>query len=396
MKRTLGLVLIVGCARASADEPWAAVAREDLVLEIDVTGSLRATRSVSLGTPAISDMRDFKIVKLAPEGTEVKKGQVALAFDTSELDRGLTEREGDVDEAAQEIVKRKIDLDLSQREGEMRLAEAEATLRKAKLKADLPAQYTAAVEMKLARIDLEMAETEHESAKRRLGYQVKLAEAEIHYLRDRQARYQSRLDRLSDAINQMKVPSPVDGLVVYPQGWRGEKKKVGDSCWQGEGCLEVVDVSQMTAKGEVDETESARLRVGQPVSFRLESMPEIQWRATVARVHPTIYRQSPRTPLKVAGVDLQVETTDRTRMRPGMMFRGRIETDRVKAALLVPIEAVFLRPEGPVVFRRTKVGFERVAVRLGRRNARMLEVLGGLEERDLVSRRDLEQGEERR
>jgi multidrug efflux pump subunit AcrA (membrane-fusion protein) len=95
--------------------------------------------------------------------------------------------------------------------------------------------------------------------------------------------------------------------------------------------------------------------------------------------------------LKVIGVDLALEHTDRVRMRPGMQLRGRIETDRIGHALLIPLDAVFTRPEGPIAFRRTSVGHERVKLQLGRRNLRYAEVLAGLAERDRVSRRDLDE-----
>jgi HlyD family secretion protein len=387
------LLLLAGCGEAAADgndETWLPVTRDDLVLEVDVTGTLRATRASPIGPPGIPDMWDFKIVKLAVEGTEVKRGQPVLTFDASELQRQLAERTSERDQAAQEIVKKRIDQDLARREGELKVTEAEATFRKAQLKADLPEKYTAAIEVKLAKLDLEAARAELDGAKRRLSYQLKLGEAELAYLRDRHARATDRVKRLEQGIDLMTVTSPVNGLVVHKTNWRGDKKKIGETCWAGDACVEVVDISQMLGNGEVEETESAKVKVGQPVRFRLEALPEIEWRATVGALRPTVYRQSPRTPLKVIGVDLTLARNDR-RMRPGMQFRGRIETERSKQALLVPLEAVFTRPEGPIAFRRTSVGHEVVRLQLGKRNLRFAEVLGGLSPGDRVSRRDLEQ-----
>jgi multidrug efflux pump subunit AcrA (membrane-fusion protein) len=391
VRRLLPLLLLASCAESVAsEEVWLAVGRDDLVLEADVSGTLRATRSREIGPPAVGDNWDFKIVKLASEGSEVKAGQAVVSFDLSEVERQLAERTAERDAAAQEIAKKKIDLSLARREGDMRVAEAEATLRKAQLKADLPPQYTAAVEVKLAQIDLEAAEAELAAAKRRLAYQMKLGDAELAFLRDRHSRAEVRVQRLEATSKQMTVRSPVAGLVVHYTSWRGEKKKVGDSCYDADECVEVVDVSEMMGKAEVDETESARMRVGQKARLRLDALPEIEWAATVARIRPTVYRQSPRTPLKVIGMDLALERTDRSRMRPGMQFRGRIETGRVPKVLLLPLEAVFIRPDGPVAFKRTSVNHELVRLQLGRRNSRVVEVLGGLEEGDRVSRRDLE------
>jgi HlyD family secretion protein len=385
------LLLIAGCGEVTAtEETWLSVVRDDLVLEVDVTGTLKATRASPIGPPGIPDMWDFKIVTLATEGTEVKRDQQVLTFDASELQRQLAERTSERDQAAQEIVKKRIDQDLARREGELKVTEAEAVFRKAQLKADLPAQYTAAIEVKLAQLDLDAARAELEAAKRRLSYQLKLGEAELAYLRDRHARATDRVQRLERGIKLMTVTSPVNGLVVHKSNWRGDKKKIGETCWAGDACVEVVDISQMFGNGEVEETESARVKVDQPVRFRLEALPEIEWRASVGALRPTVYRQSPRTPLKVIGVDLKLEKTDR-RMRPGMQLRGRIETGRVPHALLVPLDAVFTRPDGPVAFKRTSVGFEVVRLQLGKRNLRFAEVLSGLSFGDRVSRRDLEQ-----
>jgi multidrug efflux pump subunit AcrA (membrane-fusion protein) len=339
----------------------------------------------------VSETWDFKIVRMGLEGAEVKKGDPVLVFDTSEIERQLAERVSERDAADEEIVKKKIDLDLVRREGEMRVSEAQATLRKAELKADLPAQYTAAIEMKLAKIDLDSARAELQGAQKRLEYQLKLGEAELAFLRERHARADARVQRLQAGVREMTVRSPVPGLISYRASWRGDKKKVGDSCWTGEGCLEVVDLSDIMGKGEVDETESARVREGQPVTFRLEALPEMEWHATVESLRPNVYRQSPRNPLKVIGLDLKLARTDRVRMRPGMLFRGRIETGRVHKAVLAPLEAVFVRDDGPIAFRRTAVGgHQKVRLQLGRRNARWVEVQSGLAEGDQIARRDLE------
>src|SRR5213078_4319667 len=110
-------LLLAGCGEAlpAAPEPdgsgWIAIARDDLVLEVDVTGTLRATRSIPIGPPSVAEMWDFKIVRMANEGAEVKEQDPVLSFDVSDLERQLAERTSERDAAAQEMVKKRIDLD---------------------------------------------------------------------------------------------------------------------------------------------------------------------------------------------------------------------------------------------------------------------------------------------
>jgi HlyD family secretion protein len=395
-------LLLGGCTRAQAQGPakttptraasgTVSVTRGDLVLEVDVGGSLAAIRSAFLGPPSSLQENDFKISRMASEGTEVKKGAKVLYFDVGEFERELMERTADRDSAAREIERKRHEIELQRKESELRVTEAEALARKAELKADLPEKYTAAVEMKLARIDLDAAQAELRMARQRYQHVLRLGQAELAYLRDRHARFAGRVARLQAAIDKMTVVAPLDGVVIYKTNWRGEKKKVGDRCEVGEPCLTVTDTREMEALGEVDEVDSARVAVGQRVRLRLEALPEIEWSGTVVSVRPNVYRQSPRNPLKVMGVKIKLERTDASRMRPGMQFRGRLETARIAGALLVPVTAVFARPEGPVVFRKTATGSHKVPVVVGARSRTQVVIVKGLQAGDQLLARDPEQ-----
>jgi HlyD family secretion protein len=146
----------------------------------------------------------------------------------------------------------------------------------------------------------------------------------------------------------------------------------------------------MLASGEVDEVESANVTLGQKVRLHLEALPELEWTGTVQTLRPNVYRQSPRNPLKVIGVEIKLDRTDTSRMRPGMMFRGRLETGRLAGRVLAPLAAVFPRAEGPVVFRKSGTGWKRVQVELGRRSRTEVEVTRGLQPGDRLARRDPE------
>jgi HlyD family secretion protein len=385
------LVLVAGCGADGvlADDLWVPVIKGDLALDVDVVGSLRATRSAPVGPPSGLDEDDFTIARMAPEGSFVEAGTKVLFFDDGELGTELLGRIAERDSAAKEIERKLRELELSQREGELRLTEAEALARKAALKADLPAKYTAAIEVKLAQIDLQAAEAELKMARQRTEHSLRLGRAELAYLRDRHARFAARAARLQELIDRLSVAAPIDGVVIYRSNWRGEKKKVGDECEVGEPCVEITDTKEMEAIGEVDEMESSRVAVGQTVRLRLEALPEQEWLGKVESLRPNVYRQSPRNPLKVVGLSIKLAQTDRSRMRPGMQFRGRLETERLRGVLLVPVEAVFARPDGPVAFRRTTGGWEPVRVTVGRRSRTQVEIRSGLAPGDRIARRDL-------
>ena len=117
------------------------------------------------------------------------------------------------------------------------------------------------------------------------------------------------------------------------------------------------------------------------------------WPSKIAR---TVRQRSWRTPLKGYRVEIELEKTDPTFMRPAMRFRGEVETARIPGVVLVPREAVFLRDSGPVVWARRALGWTETKVTLGRSNRKQIEVLAGVAEGDVVSPVDLALPKEKR
>jgi hypothetical protein len=187
----------------------------------------------------------------------------------------------------------------------------------------------------------------------------------------------------------MNIRAPQDGIVVYRTNWRDEKKKVGDSVWFGETVLSLPDLSEMKGDGFVDEADGGPVAEGQAVTLRLEARSDFDLRGKVARIGRTVMQRSWRTPLKGYRVEIALEKTDPTFMRPAMRFRGEVETGRIPGVLLVPRDAVFLRDGGPVVWARRGLAWREVKVTLGRSNRTQVEVVSGLAEDDRISPVDL-------
>jgi HlyD family secretion protein len=375
---------------------WTEVERDDLVLSVEVDGTLRAVESSKFGPPQIKYFWEYKIAHLAPEGEEVTKGTPLVAFDTSELEQLLETQQAESDQARKQIERTEKNLDVVKRQDRLRLEEARARLRKAQLKVERPGELSSAQELQIARLDLGLAGNEVAYLEQRLETSERSAEAQLAVLKNQRDEADQRVAEINDAIGQMRIAAPRDGTVIYVTGWRGEKKKVGDTCRANESVLELPDLNKMMAEGQVDEADAGKLAEGQRVTFRLDAHPDQEFSGNVASIWKTVRRKTWRNPLKVAKLEIELDETDTRRMRPGMRFRGKLETERISDALLVPVDAVFLGPEGPLVYRSSLLGHEAVEVKLGRRNEDHVEVLEGLAEGDSVSLVDLAERERRK
>jgi HlyD family secretion protein/macrolide-specific efflux system membrane fusion protein len=159
--------------------------------------------------------------------------------------------------------------------------------------------------------------------------------------------------------------------------------------WFGETVLALPDLTDMRADGLVDEADGGPVAAGQKVTIRLEARPDLDVHGRVRTIGRTVRQKSWRNPVKVYKVDIALDRTDSSVMRPNMRFRGEIETGRAPGLLLAPRDAVFLREAGPVVWARRGLGWTEVPVRLGRSNRRQVEILSGVAEGDRLSATDL-------
>ena len=364
---------------------WIAAHRGDLVTGFEVAGTLVSVESESIGPPALPDVWNFKLSMLAPEGADVKRGQPVAGFDTSELQRRLDQKTAEADEATKQIEKERADLSLGVKNERLRLAEAEARLRKSEMKLQAPPDVSAVVERKGIEIEHATAKREAQAIRARIGALERAATARIALLESRRTEAAGVVSRTRDAIRQMTCLAPRDGTVVYATNWRGEKKKVGDNVWKAERVVEIPDLARMKAEGEVDEVDAGRVSVGQRVVLRLDAHPDDEMRGTIVSAGRTVQRKrGTQDPLKVLRVEIRLDRTDPAKMRPGMRYQGTVELARARNAVLIPRDAVFVGPESAFAWRRGLLSSERVPLRLGRENEELVEVLEGIRPGDLV------------
>ena len=365
-------------------DTWAPVERRDLVIGVEVEGELQAVSSANLGPPQVSSIWDFKISFMAPEGSEVAEGDRVLSFDTTRLQQQFQEKIAERDSAAKKLEKRQADLEIERRDQLLSLAEAEGKLRRAELKLEVPDQVASRRELRQAKIDAELARLEIAHKRSGLEHLSAQGEADLASLAAQRDRAAERVTEIEQHIREMTVQAPRAGTVIYESDWRGNKKKIGDSCWRAETVLTIPDLALMRGKGLVAEADAGRLTTGQQVTLYLDAYPDRQYRATVQRIQRTVQPKSPTNPQKVVRLELELEDTDTERMRPGMRFRGEIETERVAGTLVVPQEAIVSRPEGAAVVVRSLFGEREVFPSFGKRSADFFAVESGLKEGDQV------------
>ena len=155
----------------------------------------------------------------------------------------------------------------------------------------------------------------------------------------------------------------------------------GDIAERYQHVLTVLDPSSLVAELNVSELLMPHIRVGTPVSVRVDALGDRDFAGEVIRVHPGL------DPLTRQGrVEIALDPTPGG-ARPGQFARVSFELETL-ARLIIPFSGLRRDDQGEYVFRLdTNNVATRVAVRGGQRLADRIEILDGLSAGDRIVRR---------
>jgi len=175
------------------------------------------------------------------------------------------------------------------------------------------------------------------------------------------------------ALRDASVRAPFAGLIARREVSRGEFVNVGQSLF------ELVALDPVEVEFHLAERDSARAVLGQEVRVTVAPFPGEVFPGVVPVVSPTI---DPRT--RTLRVKARIDNPD-GRLRPGLFARADLGIAVRENVLLVPEEAILLRSDGSVVFRRVEGDrVERVVVETGEHRDARVEITHGLAPGDQV------------
>ena len=186
----------------------------------------------------------------------------------------------------------------------------------------------------------------------------------------------------SGTINTTIVTSPISGLVLNVPVKEGSSVSATSMFSDGTTVCTVADMSDVLFKGNIDETEVARLRVGMPTTLVLGAMQDIKVPATLEYISPEGVEQNGVTKFEVwAAVNIP-EGID---VRSGYSVNARIVTEEHKGALSIDEASVVFDADSAYVYRLTSSPedlssqeWERIPVKVGMSNGIYVEILQGV------------------
>ncbi|MCU0292255.1 MAG: efflux RND transporter periplasmic adaptor subunit, partial [Thermoanaerobaculaceae bacterium] len=158
----------------------------------------------------------------------------------------------------------------------------------------------------------------------------------------------------ANAGQLVNITSPMDGVVIRRPVELGEAVTGSGSFNAGTVIATIADLSTMLVKAGVNEVDIGKVRLGEIVTVTLDAYPKVRFPGKVARIAPAARLQDQ---VKVFDVEIALDSQGKE-LRTGMTANISVKGDRVEGVLAVPVEAVFRRDEGDVVYVKKAVTAE--------------------------------------
>jgi HlyD family secretion protein len=331
---------------------------------VTASGQIVAQRYADIGSSVMGRLVELRV----REGDEVKAGQIVARIDAvqaaasaSAANARAKGAEADLRATADMLQSAQADLDAARaraQEAQLKLQRTrdlrkDGLVPQAELDSATAGADTAAAQVKSAEASLRRLQQGREAAERRVA--------------------ETRADaaRVADVLAKTDIVAPISGVVTRLPVQEGEMVVMGIQGQLGTTLMTISDLSAIDAEVKVAEADVLRIQLDQTATVTLEAIPGVSFTGRVVEIGASA--------LPIAGtgaaarefrVKVRLDTPDK-RLRPGLTCDAEVLTAERRNVLVVPLQAVVVRPD--------KEGRERTGVFVSDgRAARFQEVTTGL------------------
>lgn len=379
----------VRLSRRAPGVPTTEVKREDFLDSLQFRGEVKALKSVTISAPA--EAGELRIVKIAPEGTVVKPGDMVVEFDGTKTQQDLAQYKSVLKSAEAEIGQAKAQAHLTEEEDKTAVLKARYDLEAAKLEASKQ-EIVSKIEGEEAKLKVTDAEQSLREAETKQKSDQKLNQATIESKQQASDKAKYDVAKAERSLAQMTRRAPSAGTISLLEHWTGSTDSTyrpGDQAWPGAAIAELPDATTLRITARVDETERGRLAVGQPVNVQLNAIPDRQFTGHIEQIGA------------IASIDFSggwpfprnfilgivLDQTD-ARFKPGITGEVTVVVDKVAKAVTMPAQALFQKSGQNVAYVWRGGQFEETSIEVGRRSGDRILVARGVSAGDRVALRD--------
>jgi HlyD family secretion protein len=345
----IGSVLAMSAAKRgnkAAEVRMEAVQKRDLVASVTASGQVRPQTKVDVA----SDVSG-KIMKLSvKEGQMVSAGQFLLQIDQSQPQAAVERSEAQVASARAQLAQQMANLDQAQR------------------------AYDRSATMKKQNPTL-VADEQVEQLKTSLDVNKAQVEAGKHAVDQATA----SLNDAKSSLAKTTIYAPMSGRITRLAVEQGETAVPGTFNKDAATLLTISDMSVLETRVKVDETDVARIKVGDSAQVQIDAFPDTMFVGKVTKISNSAVKAATTSADQAVDYEVTIQLLNAPRdTRPDFSATAKVITDKRTAVLSVPIIALTVRENQAIQSGDTAVGLgkSKPAKEIGKKDVEGVFVVG--------------------
>ena len=254
------------------------VRRGDVIVRSYTRGEVRAVRSATLVAPNL--FGTVQVTELAELGSFAREKDLVVGFDDSEVNSRVEEKQLEIDQIDEQVKKAEADLAIRNNQDQVELLRTRYSVRRADLEVKRN-ELLSAIDAKKNILNLEEAKRRLVQLESDIKSRLEQAQAEMAVLKEKKNKANLELNREKQRLSQVKLLSPMSGLVAIKQNRQGgfffpgmqiPDVREGDQVQPGMAIADVLDLSELEIVAKVGELDRANLKDGQDVIIQLDAV----------------------------------------------------------------------------------------------------------------------------
>lgn len=269
----------------------------------------------------------------------------------------------------------------------------EVNLKIAEAKLALLQKFTFERTVTELKANAEEFERELDRVKRKAAAALAQAEADLNAKKLTFEVEKNKHERLLQQISYCKIYAPQDGQVVYANSRDGRSSdqvliEEGVTVRERQPIVNLPDLNEMKVNARIHESRISLMREGLPATIKIDAFPDQPFQGIVHSVAsvPSSTGSSFMRDIKEyeAVIKLFPNPDSQVDLRPGLTAQIEVLVESRDDVLQVPIQSVLTVVGKQFAFTVAGNQVVRKEVAVGKSNERMIEILDGLQEGDLV------------
>ncbi len=317
------------------------VKRAPITRTVTGAGKVQPATTVKISSSLSGDLVELNV----HAGVQVTKGQVLGRLDKRRFDANVRQAQAAQSAARSDVATAQIEVDRAQRELDRVQGLAEKGL--------------------TSKAETETALSTLLSSK-----------ARVAALSDRVGQQQAMLDEALNNLTKTTLVAPIDATVIEVTREVGERVRGSD--FNEDVVMTLAALAAMEVKIEVGEHEVVHLRAGQKADVKVDALDGQTFAGSVVEIAQKALIRNAGSEQETTSFPVTVALTVRPPgVMPGMSAEVRITAEQRESALVVPVQAVTVRPEASLSDQAPPVeGKPLEARRQGERFAKVVFVVG--------------------